>query len=151
MSTEATKTSPPTAVKGNKGSPQLKPAISSDDGAYRPDMAATAGRQAKVNEVTGEVLPLLPADPAIDQIPVRGEVEREKDRSEKTFIVGEVTPQPLTRDVATGMSPATNSGMILGSQISAEEGGGKKAEPSPSLSTQTSNEVCSLISLYAAL
>lgn len=144
VSTEATKMSPPIAVKGNKASPQIKQAISSDDSAYRSDLAVTASRQAKVNEVTGEVLPLLPADPMIDQIPVRGEGEREKDRSEKTFIVAEVTPQPLTRDVATGMSPATNSVIVLGSQSSGEEGGAKKAEPSPSLSTQTSNEVCSL-------
>lgn len=148
LSTEATKTSPPTTAKGNKGSPQIKPTASVDESTSRSDLAVTAIRQAKVNEVTGEVLPLIPADPTIDQMSVRVEGEKERERPEKTFVVGEVIPRPLTRDVATGMSPATNSGIVLGSQISGEEGAAKKAEPSPSLSSQTSNEVCSSKSVF---
>lgn len=141
VSTETTKASPPIAVKGNRASPQIKLATSTEESVQRSDqIAAGSSRHAKVNEVTGEVLPSVPTEPVINQVPARGEVE--KDRPEKTF---EVAPRPLTRDVATGMSPAANSGAVLGSQSSGEEGVGRKAEPSPSLSSQTSNEVCHFI------
>ena len=142
--------SPPTllAKVATKSSPLAKSlsaaaTSSGDESGTRSEGTVTRHPGPVVNEVTGEVLPLVPAEPTAILLTSssRGDLEREGERGERTGkgpIVTEVTHQPLTRDVATGMSPAASSGIVLGSQsTSVEEVGGDK----PPLSTQNSNEV----------
>ena len=150
VTTEDTaRTSSPTPMRANKDSLPSKSSLTTtaDESGYRSDLALAAARNGAtrqtspakvVNEVTGEVLPV---EPTVIQMQPRSEVERERERL-KGQLMAAVAPPPFTRDVATGMSPATNSGVTMGSQGSGDEGGGRKGEPSPpSLSSQTSTEV----------
>ena len=96
-----------------------------------------------INEVTGEVVAVVGSESAA--ISSRSDSDRERERPGRVPEVALSQQRPLTRDVATGMSPATNSSSVvsLGSQSSGgdEAGGGRKVESPPSLSTQTSDEV----------
>ena len=143
--------SPPTVAKTTKNSSAVKQSMSTTASADdRSDLTVTAGtsstgRQSTpvVNEVTGEVLPAEPTAAAAQG----REPERERERDRSPITTTELIQRPLTRDVATGMSPAASSGLVLGSQSGREEGSGGKPLPL-SLSTQNSNEVPVYMYIY---
>lgn len=155
--TTTAKTSPPIAAKMATKSSTSTPTAASTEGGGRSETggasismtsittastAANGRRNVKViSEVTGEPLPYLP----LDSVPFQTPLRPDPDKSSKTAatVVSNISHHPLTRDVATGMSPAMSSIAVLGSQSSGEDGSrGKRVnDPSPPLSTQTSNEV----------
>ena len=148
------KLAPKGSHQSKSSSPSSSPALSTTEASQRGEVSLTGVQsrpQAKVvSEVTGEVVPVVANEST--SIPMmsssKPDSERERERPGRVAEVASAH-RPLTRDVATGMTPATSSSMlVLGSQSSGEEGGGggggggRKGESPPSLSTQTSNEVC---------
>ena len=142
--TNSAKTSPITPRVATKGShPPKSSSPGTGEAPLKTDVvgvsvgvANTERPQAKVvSEVTGEIVPFVADESSMSSM----KTDQERERERPGRVPAEGGPQrPLTRDVATGMSPAMGSTVVLGSQSSGEE---RKTESPPSLSTQTSNEV----------
>ena len=138
---------PKAAHQSKSTSPASSTQVPASEATQRSETGAAGGGvggsriQTKVvSEVTGEILSFVANEPGASQIQTRSDPDRERERPGRA---PEVSHRPLTRDVATGMSPATGSSVVLGSQSSTgEENGGRKEDSPPSLSTQTSSEVC---------
>ena len=150
-------TSETTSAKiGGQPTPRLAPRESHQLKSSSPlsnsvaDTSQNASQQSDCTSRTAKIVNEVASDVTSEStgtapMPSKSDSDKERERPGRVAEVSPPQQRPLTRDAATGMSPATSSSSValLGSQSSREEGGsGRKMESSPSLSSQTSDEVC---------